>query len=266
MSVRRDDPTLTYTFERCIGKGSYGKVYRAVPKAGGETVAFKVLPLEDGESSISLDMRRELLSLRECDHPRVVRYHDAYIRDNRLWIAMEYCLCSAQGVIRTSQRPLSEPQLACVLVEALRGLHYLHSERQIIHRDVKAGNILITAEGQGAAGCKWRLRCCLTTPPEGPRRSCTAVIWPVQGKGSPPAAFKSALIFRLALAEQAGEARRLWRVGPDEGERDQAQHGHRHADVDVARDDRGGQLRRAHRPLVARHYRHRAPRPLPAAG
>ena len=149
MSVRRDDPTLTYTFERCIGKGSYGKVYRAVPKAGGETVAFKVLPLEDGESSISLDMRRELLSLRECDHPRVVRYHDAYIRDNRLWIAMEYCMCSAQGVIRTSQRPLSEPQLACVLVEALRGLHYLHSERQIIHRDVKAGNILITAAGQG---------------------------------------------------------------------------------------------------------------------
>ena len=81
-------------------------------------MAFKVLPLDDGEDSISLDMQRELLSLQECSHPRVVRYHDSYIRDNRLWIAMEYCCCSAQGVMRLSQAPLSEPEIAAVCAEA----------------------------------------------------------------------------------------------------------------------------------------------------
>ena len=147
-TLRREDPTQLYSFDKCIGKGSYGKVYRAHPKAGGPTVAFKVLPLDEGENSISLDMQRELLSLRECSHPRVVNYHDAYIRDNRLWIAMEYCLCSAQGVMRLQQAPLSEPEIAAVLTEALRGLQYLHTERQIIHRDVKAGNILLTDKGE----------------------------------------------------------------------------------------------------------------------
>ena len=147
-TLRREDPTQFYRLDKCIGKGSYGKVYRAHPKAGGPTVAFKVLPLDEGESSISLDMQRELLSLQECSHPRVVNYHDAYIRDNRLWIAMEYCLCSVQSVMRLQQAPLSEPEIAAVLVEALRGLQYLHTERQIIHRDVKAGNILLTDKGE----------------------------------------------------------------------------------------------------------------------
>ena len=64
MLLRRDDPTLSYHFDKCIGRGSYGKVYRGVPKAGGETVAFKVLPLEEGEHSISMDMQRELLRYR----------------------------------------------------------------------------------------------------------------------------------------------------------------------------------------------------------
>ena len=77
-----------------------------------------------------------------------MNYHDAAIRDNRLWIAMEYCLCSAQGVMRLQQAPLSEPEIAAVLTEALRGLQYLHTERQIIHRDVKAGNILLTDKGE----------------------------------------------------------------------------------------------------------------------
>ena len=62
-TLRREDPTQLYSFDKCIGKGSYGKVYRAHPKAGGPTVAFKVLPLDEGENSISLDMQRELLSL-----------------------------------------------------------------------------------------------------------------------------------------------------------------------------------------------------------
>ena len=40
-----------YKFERCIGKGSYGKVYRVVSKGGSQRqLAFKVMPLEDGET------------------------------------------------------------------------------------------------------------------------------------------------------------------------------------------------------------------------
>ena len=49
---------------------------------------------------------------------------------------------------RQAGAPLCEPEIAAICVQALRGLHYLHTHRQIIHRDVKAANILLTADGR----------------------------------------------------------------------------------------------------------------------
>ena len=78
-----------------------------------------------------------MCSLRQCEHPNVVRYHSSYVQDGQLWIAMECCLVSTQGVMRSCLQPLQEDEIAVVCAEALRGLHYLHTERRLIHRDVK---------------------------------------------------------------------------------------------------------------------------------
>lgn len=149
MELLHEDPTLLYDFVTCIGKGSYGKVYRAESRTDRKrVVAFKVVRLEDGEQSISADTQRELASLRECHNENVVQYYGAYLCDRRLWISMEFCLCSMHAVLRNMNQPFSEAQIAAVCSKALRGLQYLHSVQQIIHRDVKAGNILVTAGGQ----------------------------------------------------------------------------------------------------------------------
>jgi len=149
MELVNQDPTLLYDFVTCVGKGSYGKVYRAESRVDRKTVvAFKVIRLDDGEQSISIDTQRELTSLRQCQHDHVVQYYGAYLCDNRLWISMEFCLCSMHAVLRHINQPFSEAQIAAVCSEALAGLRYLHSEQQIVHRDVKAGNILISAGGQ----------------------------------------------------------------------------------------------------------------------
>ena len=113
--------TKAYTLQACVGKGSYGKVYRAISRAGSpEVVAIKVLPLDDGEQSLSQDMQRELLSLRECEHPCVVRYLDAWLSGDQVWIAMEYCLASTQAVMRLARCALKEEQIAAVCAEALK--------------------------------------------------------------------------------------------------------------------------------------------------
>jgi serine/threonine-protein kinase 24/25/MST4 len=133
--------------QKLIGKGSYGKVYRAAHKKDGHLRAFKVLPLDD-DSAISEETRRELLSLRQCDSAYVVKFHGAYSHDCQLWIAMEYCTVSVQGAMRLSGQPLCEAEVAAVCLQSLRGLQYLHTQRHLIHRDVKAANILLTDDGQ----------------------------------------------------------------------------------------------------------------------
>lgn len=59
---------------------------------------------------------------------------------------MEYCLGSASDIIEVHKRPLKEDEIAAICEGVLLGLHYLHSLGRI-HRDVKAGNILLTENG-----------------------------------------------------------------------------------------------------------------------
>lgn len=59
---------------------------------------------------------------------------------------MEYCLGSASDIIEVHKRPLKEDEIAAICDGVLRGLYYLHSLGRI-HRDVKAGNILLTENG-----------------------------------------------------------------------------------------------------------------------
>lgn len=59
---------------------------------------------------------------------------------------MEYCLGSASDIIEVHKRPLREEEIAGICDGVLRGLDYLHTMNRI-HRDVKAGNILLTEVG-----------------------------------------------------------------------------------------------------------------------
>uniref|UniRef100_A0A7N6B2P0 Serine/threonine-protein kinase TAO3 n=1 Tax=Anabas testudineus TaxID=64144 RepID=A0A7N6B2P0_ANATE len=70
-----------------------------------------------------------------------------YLKDNTAWLVMEYCLGSASDLLEVHKKPLQEVEIAAITHGALLGLAYLHSHN-MIHRDVKAGNILLTELGQ----------------------------------------------------------------------------------------------------------------------
>lgn len=60
---------------------------------------------------------------------------------------MEYCGAgSVSDIMRLRKKTLSEDEIATILSDTLKGLEYLHLRRKI-HRDIKAGNILLNSEG-----------------------------------------------------------------------------------------------------------------------
>ena len=144
---RRDRLTaLDVTLHELLGKGSYGMVYRAsTTRLGLGDVAVKVLPWAPNE--VSSELKKELKLLQRCDSPYIVRAHGSFPKPKELWIVIEYCdLGSVLDTMRSIGQPLDEGAIAQVCRDALCGLLHLHTQKRVvIHRDVKAANILLTS-------------------------------------------------------------------------------------------------------------------------
>ncbi|ELK13381.1 Mitogen-activated protein kinase kinase kinase kinase 2, partial [Pteropus alecto] len=127
-----------------VGAGTYGDVYKARDTVTSELAAVKIVKLDPGDDISSL--QQEITILRECHHPNVVAYIGSYLRNDRLWICMEFCGGGSLQEIYHATGPLEERQIAYVCREALKGLHHLHSQGKI-HRDIKGANLLLTLQG-----------------------------------------------------------------------------------------------------------------------
>uniref|UniRef100_A0A1A9X3C2 non-specific serine/threonine protein kinase n=1 Tax=Glossina brevipalpis TaxID=37001 RepID=A0A1A9X3C2_9MUSC len=126
-----------------LGEGSYGSVYKALHKESSSIVAIKLVPVE----SDLHDIIKEISIMQQCDSPYVVRYYGSYFKQYDLWICMEYCGAgSVSDIMRLRKKTLTEDEIATILSDTLKGLVYLHLRRKI-HRDIKAGNILLNTEG-----------------------------------------------------------------------------------------------------------------------
>lgn len=136
------EPFLTIL--ETLGEGSFGKVYKALHHEENRIVAVKVIPLDDDMAQIA----QEIEMLKGCDCAHIVHYYGSFARAEQLWILMEFCEGSSLlDVMEANGRCLTEPQLSSVIADAVSGLLYLH-ERRKIHRDVKAGNLLLGADGE----------------------------------------------------------------------------------------------------------------------
>eukprot|EP01125_Pyxidicula_operculata_P007248 TRINITY_DN2468_c0_g1_i3.p1 TRINITY_DN2468_c0_g1~~TRINITY_DN2468_c0_g1_i3.p1 ORF type:complete len:490 (+),score=149.97 TRINITY_DN2468_c0_g1_i3:22-1491(+) len=129
-----------------IGEGSVGLIYSANDR-DNRRVAIKKMVLNDDTREM---MASEIYIMKNCAHPNIVEFVDAYIVDwVELWIVMEFMEFGAlvdlleqyqNGVI------LEEPQIAYICQQTLNGLAHVH-DLNIIHRDIKSDNLLINGYG-----------------------------------------------------------------------------------------------------------------------
>lgn len=128
-----------------IGRGKFGIVYKSYHVKTKNVYAIKVLNLDSDADEMD-DVQKEvqfLVSLKQI--PNVTKYYASYLENTNLWIIMEYC---AGGSLRSLLRPgkIEEKYIGVIMREILIALKYIHMEN-IIHRDIKAANVLITNDG-----------------------------------------------------------------------------------------------------------------------
>lgn len=143
----RHDPEKIFEDLREIGHGSFGAVYYARCNLTKEIVAIKKMSYVGKQSEEKWqDILKEIKFLKQLEHPNTIEYKGCYKREHTAWLVMEYCVGSASDIIEVHKRPLREEEIAAICEGVVCGLSYLHSLGRI-HRDIKAGNILLTENG-----------------------------------------------------------------------------------------------------------------------
>lgn len=140
--------TTLYTKKEMVGRGAYGGVYKAVHNPTGQVVALKIIDLDTPDDDIS-EIQREvalLSELRDAARYNITLYHGCHLNGHELWIAMDF---ASGGSIRTLMKSgvVEEKYAALIVREVLVALAFLHRQ-DIIHRDVKAANVLLTQTGK----------------------------------------------------------------------------------------------------------------------
>ncbi|XP_055595563.1 STE20-like serine/threonine-protein kinase isoform X3 [Uranotaenia lowii] len=145
-NIRMDtDPADFWDMIGELGDGAFGKVYKAQNKETRQLAAAKMCALED-EENLS-DHMVEIDILSEIRHENIVELYEAYSIDDKLWMLIEYCDGGALDSIMVElEKPLTEQQIAYVCKHMCEGLNHLHKNK-VIHRDLKAGNVLLTMDG-----------------------------------------------------------------------------------------------------------------------
>ena len=151
MSEARPERIGRYAVLAELGRGAMGVVYKARDPQLDRLVAIKSVRRDLGlaaeeDGLLRKRVYQEAMAAGRLTHPNIVAIHDVVELDEIPYIVMEYVEGRTLADLIAAQGPLPPPQAVRFVSEVCSGLDYAHA-RGVVHRDIKPGNILVTAGG-----------------------------------------------------------------------------------------------------------------------
>ncbi len=130
-----------------IGSGGQGTVYKALDTKLNRQAVIKILPPDLTKKTANFKrFEREAQLCSQLDHPNICTIYDFNDADGTFYIAMQYV--EGKNVRQlVAGRPLELKSALSIAIQVCDALAYAHS-KNIIHRDIKAGNVMVTGSGQ----------------------------------------------------------------------------------------------------------------------
>lgn len=144
-----------YEKQAKIGQGTFGEVFKARDRQNkSKTVALKKVLMENEKEGFPITALREIRILQLLRHENIVNLIEICrtkaTSNNRhkstFFLVFDFCEHDLAGLLSNYNVKFSLGEIKKVIKQLLSGLYYIHSNK-IIHRDMKAANVLITKQG-----------------------------------------------------------------------------------------------------------------------
>ena len=129
-----------YTIERKLGKGGFATCHQA--RMGGETIALKVVKTVGMQPRVEEKFLSELQIHSKVRHNNIVGFHRAFSSGDNTYILLELCSSGTLKEMLHQRKRISMPEVRRFCLQLCGALHHLHC-RNVVHRDIKAANILL---------------------------------------------------------------------------------------------------------------------------
>ena len=137
-----------------LGEGTFGEVHKAESRVTGQIVAMKKILMHQEKDGFPVTALREIKLLKMLSHPNVLKLEEMAMERTKgegrkkatVYMVTPYMDHDLSGLLENPSVEFTESHLKCYMMQLLEGVAYLHRSK-ILHRDMKAANLLINNEG-----------------------------------------------------------------------------------------------------------------------